>query len=86
MGSQDLQDCHEAVKDEVGYALHVAQQGEMPSNAKLLKGLPGIIEIKTDYNSDTYRTVYAVKLGKNYTSYTYSRKNRKRGYPRQNPI
>jgi phage-related protein len=25
---EDLQNCHEAVKDEVGYALHVAQQGE----------------------------------------------------------
>jgi len=75
---KDLQDCHEAVKDEVGYALYVAQQGEMPSNAKLLKGLPGIIEIKTDYNSDAYRTVYAVKLGKKlYVLHVFKKKSKK---------
>ena len=75
---KDLQDCHETVKDEVGYALHVAQQGEMPSNAKLLKGLPGIIEIKTDYNSDAYRTVYAVKLGKKlYVLHVFKKKSKK---------
>ncbi len=75
---EDLQNCHEAVKDEVGYALHVAQQGGMSSNAKLLKGLPGVIEIKTDYYSDTYRTIYAVKLGTNlYVLHVFKKKSKK---------
>ncbi|MBT5834847.1 MAG: addiction module toxin RelE [Deltaproteobacteria bacterium] len=60
---KDLQDCPEGVKDDVGYALYEAQQGEMPIKSKPLKGMLGVIEIKTDFRSDTYRTVYAVKLG-----------------------
>ena len=35
----------------------------MKDAGKSIKGLPGVVEIKTDYLSDTYRTVYAVKLG-----------------------
>ena len=59
----DLREFPEEVKDDVGYALYEAQQGGMPLRAKPMKGLSRVIEIKTDYHSDTYRTVYAVKLG-----------------------
>jgi len=75
---EDLQKCPEAVKDDVGYALHEAQQGEMPIKAKPLKGLPGVIEIKTDFYSDTYRTVYAIKLEqKLYILHVFKKKSKK---------
>ncbi len=74
----DLRSFPEKIKDDVGYALHVAQQGEMPMSAKPLKGLSGVIEIKGDYKSDTYRTVYAVKLGKNlYVLHAFKKKSKK---------
>ena len=62
----------------MGYALHEAQQGEMPTKAKPMKGLSGVIEIKTDYHSDTYRTVYAIKLGdKLYVLHVFKKKSKK---------
>ena len=75
---EDLRECPEEVKDDVGYALHEAQQGEMPTTAKRLKGLSGVIEIKTDFHSDTYRTVYAIKLGnKLYVLHVFKKKSKK---------
>jgi len=48
----------------------------MPAKAKLLKGLPGVIEIRTDYCKDTYRTVYAVKLGRKlYVLHAFKKKS-----------
>ncbi len=74
----DLQDCPEEVKDDVGYALYEAQQGEMPTKAKPLKGLSGVIEIKTDHYGDTYRTVYTIKLGnKLYVLHVFKKKSKK---------
>ncbi len=75
---EKLQYCPEEVKDDVGYALYEAQQGEMPTKAKPLKGLSGVIEIKTDYHGDTYRTVYAIKLGdKLYVLHVFKKKSKK---------
>lgn len=65
MGSStrsDLQELPEDVQDEIGYALYQAQSGQFPVSAKPLKGLKDVIEIVCDYNKDTYRTVYAIKL------------------------
>nr|WP_306264021.1 type II toxin-antitoxin system RelE/ParE family toxin [Pararhizobium sp. IMCC3301] len=51
------------VKIAVGYALSEAQKGRKASYANPLKGLgPGVLEIVADHNTDTYRSVYAVKL------------------------
>lgn len=51
------------VKDEFRYALHVVQEGATPSSAKILKGFnPAVVEIVSNYNTDTFRTVYTVKL------------------------
>ncbi len=53
----------ENVKDSVGYALHLIQQGRTPKSVKPLKGFkPQVMEIVTDCNSDTYRSVYSVKI------------------------
>ena len=75
---EDLRTCPEGVRDEVGYALYEAQQGELPTKAKPLKGLSGVIEIRTDFRTDTYRTVYAVKLGNTlYVLHTFKKKSKR---------
>ena len=52
------------VQDSMGYALHFAQCGEKPHNAKPLTGFKGasVLEVTDDYNNDTYRAVYIVKF------------------------
>jgi phage-related protein len=60
---EDLRRCPEPVQDVVGYALHLAQLGDQPPNAKRLRGeLAGVLEIVDDYDRRTYRAVYTVKL------------------------
>jgi phage-related protein len=59
----DLLDFPEAVKDEVGVALSVAQFGGKHSKAKPWKGeAPGVLEIVEDHRGDTFRAVYTVKF------------------------
>ena len=49
------------VQDDIGYALYAAQLGEMSAKAKSLHGLgSGVMEIAANYESGTYRAVYAV--------------------------
>lgn len=60
---RDLQTMPLAVQREVGFSLHRVQEGKMPLNAKPLKGIgAGVIEIVSNYNKNTYRVVYVVKL------------------------
>lgn len=65
------------VQDVVGYALHVAQLGEHPPEAKRLKGeLFGIIEIVADFDRGSYRAVYSVKLaGVVYVLHVFQKKS-----------
>jgi phage-related protein len=60
----DLKEFPEEVQQVVGYALYLAQCGEKHENTKPLKGFKGagILEIVEDFDSNTYRTVYTVKL------------------------
>lgn len=47
----------------MGYALYVAQEGDKHQNAKPLRGLgSGVLEIVDDFDGDTYRAVYTVRL------------------------
>jgi len=65
MGSarEDLREMPDAVQDVLGYALHQAQLGEYHPAAKQLRGtLGGLIELVEDFDGDTYRAVYTVKL------------------------
>src|SRR6202521_43931 len=53
----------EAVKDEVGTALSVAQFGGKHPSAKPWKGEgAGVLEIVEDHRGDTYRAVYTVRF------------------------
>ena len=61
---EDLKEFPRDVWREVGFALDLAQRGEMSGNAKPLKGFHGasVVEIVSDYHSDTYRAVYTVQF------------------------
>lgn len=74
---EDLKEFPEDVKDEVGYALYVAQNGIKPPNAKQMKGLGGVMEIISNYNTNTYRAIYAAKIGtKIYVLHCFQKKSK----------
>jgi phage-related protein len=74
---QDLRRFPGPVQDVMGYALHVAQLGDHPSEAKRLKGeLAGILEIVDDFERGTYRVVYTVRLaGVVYVLHVFQKKS-----------
>jgi phage-related protein len=52
------------VRVSIGHALSEAQVGRKVAYAKPMKGFSaGVFEIVADFDGDTYRGVYAVKLG-----------------------
>lgn len=48
----------------MGYALHLAQVGDKHQDAKPLKGFGGasVLEVVEDFDGDTYRAIYTVKI------------------------
>lgn len=52
------------VRQEMGFALHLAQIGEKADSAKPLRGFggAGVLEIVSNYDGDTFRAVYTVRL------------------------
>lgn len=59
----DLLQFPEAVRDEMGVALSVAQFGGKHPSAKPWKGEgTGVLEIVEDYRGNAYRAVYTVKF------------------------
>lgn len=51
------------VQQEMGYALYVAQMGGLHINAKPFKGCGGdVYEVVSDYDKNTYRSVYVVNI------------------------
>ena len=59
----DLKEFPAEVQDEMGYALYIAQIGDKHPKAKPLKGFSGVMEIRSNYASNTYRAVYTTKIG-----------------------
>jgi phage-related protein len=77
---KDLREFPETVKDEMGFALYEAQCGLKPFDAKPLKGFGGasVMEIVSDYQSDTYRAVYTVRLNDRlYVLHAFQKKSKK---------
>jgi phage-related protein len=67
------------VKDRMGYALYVAQQGGRHVDAKPLKGYggAGVVEIVRDHKGDAFRTVYTVRLvGALYVLHAFQKKSK----------
>ena len=81
-----LKEFPQAVQKEIGDALFIVQAGSTPPSAKPLKGLDsGVFEIVSDYQGDTFRAVYAVKIGENiYVLHAFQKKS-KRGIKTPKP-
>lgn len=76
---KDLRAFPEEVKDVIGVALDVAQQGEKHEAAKILKGFggAGVLEVIDDFDGDTYRAVYTVKFkGVVYVLHAFQKKSK----------
>jgi phage-related protein len=60
----DLMDFPLPVRQEMGYALYLAQVGMKAPKAKPLRGFggAGVLEVVEDYRGDTFRAVYTVKF------------------------
>jgi phage-related protein len=77
---KDLREFPDEVKDEMGFALYEAQCGLKPTAAKPLKGFggAGVLEVISDYQSDTYRAVYTVRLEERvYVLHAFQKKSKK---------
>ncbi len=75
---KDLKEFPSEVQDEIGYALYVAQIGDKHPKAKPLKGFPGIMQIRSDYASNTYRAVYTTKIGDTiYVLHAFEKKSKR---------
>jgi phage-related protein len=60
----DLKEFPDDAIDTIGYALHEVQEGFKPIKGKPLTGIgSGVMEIICDFDSNTYRAVYVLKLG-----------------------
>ena len=68
----------EAVREEIGFALYLAQTGGKHSNAKPLKGLgSGTLEVVSNHRGETYRAVYTVGLkGRVYVLHAFHKKSK----------
>jgi len=65
-------------QNPIGRALDFAQRGGMHPSAKPLKGIgSGVLEIVARYDKDTYRAVYALKLGETiYVLHVFQKKSK----------
>ena len=76
----DLKEFPEEVQGEMGYALYLAQTGKKHISVKPLKGFggAGVLEIVTNFDSDTYRAVYTVKFaGVVYVLHAFQKKSKR---------
>lgn len=77
---ENLMTFPEDVKDVIGYALHLAQQGGKHPSAKPLKGFKGagVLEVVENYDGDTYRAVYTVRIKeKVYVLHAFQKKSKR---------
>lgn len=65
------------VRIQIGYALSEAQKGRKAGFSKPMSGLgAGVFEIVADHDGDTYRSVYALKLGEDiYVLHAFQKKS-----------
>ena len=77
---EDLKSFPEDVRLVMGYALYLAQVGSKHPDAKPLRGFgsAGVLEVVDDFDGDTYRAVYTVKLqGVVFALHAFQKKSRK---------
>ncbi len=62
---EQVQSFPKAVRSDIGAALYDVQLGTKPPKAKPFHGVAsGVLEIVTRFETNTYRTVYAVQIGR----------------------
>lgn len=69
----------EDVQKQLGGELYLAQRGEKPPHSKPFKGIgSGVFEIKDDFETNTYRLMYAVQIGmRMYVLHSFKKKSQK---------
>lgn len=74
---QKVRNFPKAVRKTIGDALNFAQQGYKHPNAKPLSIIgSGVLEITARYDTNTYRAIYAIKLGENiYVLHAFQKKS-----------
>lgn len=74
-----LQEFPPQVRKDIGHALYLVQTGHTPPSAKPMRGIEsGVFEIVDDYDTDTYRAVYTVKLGTSlYVLHAFMKKSKR---------
>jgi phage-related protein len=73
---KDLHGFPASVRSEIGLALFEAQLGDHPRNAKPLKGLSRVLEIRDNFDGETYRAVYTVRFeGVLYVLHAFQKKS-----------
>jgi phage-related protein len=76
---KDLREFPEAVQDDMGYALYVAQRGGKHQDAKVLSGFggAGVVEIIKDHRGETFRAVYTLRYaGRVYVLHAFQKKSK----------
>jgi phage-related protein len=76
----DLRTFPTPVRQEVGFALYLAQLGRKAPKAKPLRGLggAGVLEVVSSHDGDTYRAVYTVRLATGvYVLHVFQKKSHK---------
>lgn len=74
-----LKEFPDDVQDHIGFALYQAQLGLKHRDAKPLSGLgSGVLEVVSDFDTNTYRVVYAVRFREAvYVLHAFQKKSRK---------
>jgi phage-related protein len=76
----DLSEFPTEVKYSIGFALRAAQKGGKHPEARPLKGFvgAGVLEIVSDFDGNTFRAVYTVKIkGVIYVLHAFQKKSKK---------
>jgi phage-related protein len=77
---KDLKAFPPAVRQAVGFALFQAQLGRKHLDAKVLKGFggSGVLEVVSNHDGDTFRTVYTVRFaGVVYALHAFQKKSKR---------
>lgn len=75
---EQLQKFPSQVRKAIGHALYLVQTGQTPPSSKPLRGLgSGVFEIVDDYDTNAYRAVYTVKIGRSlYVLHAFQKKSK----------
>ena len=76
---EQLQKFPSQVRKDIGHALYLVQTGQTPPSSKPMKGLEsGVFEIVDDYDTNAYRAVYTVKIGRSlYVLHAFQKKSKR---------